>query len=256
MYKSVCVVFIFKTKNTDAAFQPPHPHSSSTGRLMLRNQPSAVFTGKYLLEKSEFRMEKVSEKQDSSAVDISIPMMAAFFRHCTRAAAGAADRTPHKHSTVTVQFLVCRAVDLNLHYRWRAQHHEWSWSQFDAYKAGNSTDRTSQHSTGQMICKGLSSENKSKVRLLPTEHCSWNNQARSQMHWRQLVLWVRWWISWWHKHHKQEELPTSFTDRFGTDQKTSKKEVIAPLPSPRESCAWKTRMVTLKTSIWSSQKRL
>lgn len=187
----------------------------------------------HLLEKSEFKMEKVSEKQGSSAVDTSIPMMAAFFRHCTRAAAGAADHTPDKHSTVTVHFLVCRAVDLNLHYRWRAQHHEWSWSQFDAYKAGNSTDRTSQHSIEQMICKGLSSENKSKVRLLPTEHCSWNNQARSQMHLRQLVLWVRWWISWWHKHHKQEELPTSFTDRFGTDQKTSKKEVIAPLPSPR-----------------------
>lgn len=123
--------------------------------------------------------------------------------------------------------------DLNLHYQWRAQHCEQSWSQFDAYKAGNSTDRTAQHNTGQLIHKGLSSENKSKVTLLPTEHCSWNNQARSQMCWWQLVLWVWWWISWWHKHHKQEELPTSFTDRFGTDQKTSKKEVIAPLPSPR-----------------------
>lgn len=35
----------------------------------------------YLLEKSEFRMEKVSEKQGSSAVDVSIAMMAAFFWH-------------------------------------------------------------------------------------------------------------------------------------------------------------------------------
>lgn len=113
-----------------------------------------------------------------------------------------------------------------------AQHHERSQSQVGAHKAGNSTDWTSQHSTWPIVCKGLSSENKSKVRLLPTEHCSWNYQARSQMRWRQLVLWV-WWISWWHKHHKQEKLPTSFTDRFGIDQKTSKKEVIAPLPSPR-----------------------
>lgn len=37
----------------------------------------------YLLEKSEFRMEKISEKQGSSAIDISIAMMAAFFRRCT-----------------------------------------------------------------------------------------------------------------------------------------------------------------------------
>lgn len=175
-------------------------------------------------------MEKVSEKQGSSAVDISIPMMAAFFRHCTRAAAVAHTRqAQHCHRT----FPRLSSRDLNFHYPWRAQHHERSQSQFDAYKAGNSTAPTSQHSTGQMIHKGLSSENKSKVRLLPTEHCSWNNQARSQMHWGQLVLWVWWWISWWHKHHKQEELPTSFTDRFGTDKKTSKKEVIAPLPSPR-----------------------
>lgn len=55
-------------------------------------------------------MEKVSEKQGSSAVDISIPTMAAFFRHCTRAAAVTADCTPDKHSIVTVHFLSCRAV--------------------------------------------------------------------------------------------------------------------------------------------------
>lgn len=47
---------------------PPVP--TSTGSLVLRNQPPAVLRGKYLLEKSEFRMEKVSEKQGSSAVDI------------------------------------------------------------------------------------------------------------------------------------------------------------------------------------------
>lgn len=40
VYKSVCVVFIFKTKNTDAAFQPTR--SSCTRSLMLRNQPLAI----------------------------------------------------------------------------------------------------------------------------------------------------------------------------------------------------------------------
>lgn len=158
-------------------------------------------------------------------------MMAAFFRHCTRAAAVAADRTPDKHSMGTVHFLICQAVI------WTYIINEGLSTMSDPgaslMPTKQVTAQTEHHSTGQMIHKGLSSENKSKVRLLPTEHCSWNNQARSQMHWRQLVLWVWWWISWWHKHHKQEELPTSFTDRSGTDQKTSKKEVIAPLPSPR-----------------------
>lgn len=195
-------------------------------------------------------MEKVSEKQGSSAVDISIAIADAFFRHCTRAAA--ARQAQHCHST----FPRPSSRDLNLHYRWRAQHHKRSQSQFDAYKAANSTARTSQQSTGEMIHMGLSSENKSKVRLLPTEHCSWNNQARSQMRWRQLVLWVWWWISWWHKHHKQEELPTSFTDRFGTDKKTSKKEVIAPLPSPRRKLCLGNEDGNTENIYFIFQKRL
>lgn len=74
------------------------------------NLPQYLHINIYLLEKSEFRMEKVSEKQGSPAVDISIPMMAAFFRHCPRGAAAAADCTPDKHSIVTVHFLICRAV--------------------------------------------------------------------------------------------------------------------------------------------------
>lgn len=133
----------------------------------------------------------------------------------------------HCHST----FPHLPSRDLNLNYRGRAQHHEQSWSQFDAYKAGNSTAWTSQHSTGQMIHRGLSSENKSRgccqqstaagitkpeaKRVDNSWSCESDDESADD------------------KHHKQEELPTSFTDRFGTDQKTSKKDVIAPLPSPR-----------------------
>lgn len=40
VYKSVCVVFIFQTKNTDAAFRPPPP--SVPGRLMLRSPPPTI----------------------------------------------------------------------------------------------------------------------------------------------------------------------------------------------------------------------
>lgn len=162
-------------------------------------------------------MEKVSEKAGLSSSwhqhSYDGSLLQALHQSSSSSCRLHTRQAQHCHST----FPHLSSCDLNLGYQWRAQHHERSQSQFDAYKAGNSTDWTAQHSTGQMIHKGLSSENKSKVRLLPTGHCSWNNQARSQMRWRQLVLWVCWWISWWHKHHKQEELPTSFTDRFGTD---------------------------------------
>lgn len=218
MYKSVCVSRqkpLMLHSSVPTPIPPPQEVWCSGTNLLQYLQVNI-----YLLEKSEFRMEKVSEKQGSSAVESAfLWWMAAFFRHCPE------QLQLHTDSTALSHFL-------SVHCRRRAQHHEQSQSQFDAHRAGNSTDWTAQHSTGPIICKGLSSENSSKVRLLPTEHCSWNYQARSQMRWRQLVLWV-WWISWWHKHHKQEKLPTSFTDRFGIDQKTSKKEVIAPLPSPR-----------------------
>lgn len=96
-------------------------------------------------------MEKVSEKQGSSTVDMSIRMMAASSRHHNRAPAVAANRKMDKYSIFTVHFLICWVIYLNLHYRWMAQHRKRSASYFDAYKAGNSRERTSHHSTVQMI---------------------------------------------------------------------------------------------------------
>lgn len=109
LFTKVFVLLLFsRQKNTDAAFQPPHPCSTSTGSLALRNQPPAVLIGKYLFTR-KVRLEdgKGNEKQGSSAVDISIPMMAAFFRHCTTAAA-VSHTTQAQH--VTGLFLGCRAV--------------------------------------------------------------------------------------------------------------------------------------------------
>lgn len=165
-------------------------------------------------------MEKVSEKQGSSAVDISIPMMAAFLRHCSRAAAVS---HPDKHSIVTGHCLGCRAVI------WTSIIHEGLSTTSDPTASlmptKQETAQLQQHSTvqGKWFTKVCPVRTNPKSGCWPTEHCSWNNHAWSQMCWGQLVLWVWWWISWWHKHHKQEELPTSFTDRFGTDKKTSKK---------------------------------
>lgn len=96
VYKSVCVTFILKTNPTDAAF-PACTYSSCTGSLSLRNQPPAMgCIGLYFI----FSIRKVRGvggrgkwKQGASAVDISVCMMAASFRHHNRAPAAAVKRT-------------------------------------------------------------------------------------------------------------------------------------------------------------------
>lgn len=178
-------------------------------------------------------MEKVGKKQGSSGVVISILMMAAFFRHCTRAAAVAADRTADKHSTVTVHSLICRAVI------WTYVIDEGLSTMSDPgaslMPTKQVTAQIEQHSTVQgkwftTVCPVRTNPQSGCCQLStaagitkPEAKCvddSWSCESDDESADDTNTT-------------KQEELPTSFTDRLGTDQKTSKKEVIAPLPSPR-----------------------
>lgn len=206
----------------------------------------------YLLEKSEFRMEKVSEKQGSSAVDASIPMMAAFFRHCSRAAAG---RTPDKQSIVTGHFLV-------------------SWAATWTY----------------IINKGLSTVSDPRASLTPTKQVTAQIEHHStvQGKWFTRVCPVRTnpkscccqqsaaagttkpeakcVDNSWSCESDDESADDTNTTRksylhhsqIGLEQirKLARKKWLPLCLALGESCAWKMRMVTLKTSIWSAQKRL
>lgn len=210
----------------------------------------------YLLENSEFRMEKVSEKQGSSAVDISIPTMAAFFRHCTRAAAVTADCTPDKHSIVTVHFLSCRAVI------WTYIINEGLSTMSDPgaslMPTKQVTAQTEHHSTVQgkwftRVCpvrtnpkSGCCQQSTAAGITKPEAKCvdnSWSCESDDESAddvnttSRKSCL-----------HHSQ----------IGLEQirKLARKKWLPLCLALGESCAWKTRMVTLKTSIWSFQKRL
>lgn len=209
----------------------------------------------YLLEKSEFRMEKVSEKQGSSAVDVSIAMMAAFFRHCTRAAAVAAGCTPEKHSIVA-GYLICRAMI-------------WTYIINEGLSTVSNpgaslmptkqvTAQIEQHSTVQgkwftRVCP---------VRTNPKSHCCQQSTAAGTT--KPEAKCVD--DSWSCESDDESADDTNTTSRksylhhsqIGLEQirKLARKKWLPLCLALGESCAWKTKMVTLKTSIWSSQKRL
>lgn len=121
-------------------------------------------------------MEKVSEKQGSSTVDISIRMMTASFRHHNRAPAVAANRKMDKYSIFTVHFLVCRVMDLDLHYWRTAQHHKQLAILMPTKQV---TAEKEHHSTAQMIrrrvCPG-----RTNLNLKPTEHGSWITEREAK----------------------------------------------------------------------------
>lgn len=198
-------------------------------------------------------MEKVSEKQGSSAVDISIPVMAAFFRHCSRAAAVS---HPDKHSIVTGHCLGCRAV---------------IWT--------------------SIILEGLSTTSNPRASLMPTkqETAQLQHHSTVQGKWFTRVCPVRTnpksgccqqstaagitmpeakcvEDSWSCESDDESADDTNTTSRksclhhsqIGLEQirKLARKKWLPLCLALGESCAWKTRMVTLKISILSSQKRL
>lgn len=106
VYKSVCVVFIFQTKNTDAAFRPPPP--SVPGRLMLRSPPPTIALIRlfnllfrvwgcfffFFFLSHNFRWK--SEKRGSSTADISVMRAASSSPPSPSTSSG---QVQHFHST-------------------------------------------------------------------------------------------------------------------------------------------------------------
>lgn len=177
-------------------------------------------------------MEKVSVKQGSSTVDISILMMAASFRHHRAPAVVGNQKWT---STAFSQYISSAVESLNLHFQWMAQHRKQLASYFDAYKAGNSREGTSHHSTVQMTCKSLSNENKAE-----NSSC-WLQSAAAGIT-EQEAKWVK---DGWPCEAKDESADDAnstnrksklcvFTDGVGVDRTANKrKEAPAPLPNHR-----------------------
>lgn len=200
-------------------------------------------------------MEKVNEKQGSSAVDISIPTMAAFCRHCSRAAAVAADCTADTHSTGTAQLLGCRAVI------WTYIIHEglstMSHPGASLMPTKQVTAQIEQHSTVQ----GKWFTGVCPVRTNPKSGCCQQSTAAGIT--KPEAKCVD--NSWSCESDDESADDTNTTSRksclhhsrIGLEQirKLARKKWLPLCLALGESCAWKTRMVTLKTSIWSSQKR-
>lgn len=174
-------------------------------------------------------MEKESVKQGSSTVDISILMMAASFRHHNRAPAVVGNQK--WTSTAFSQYISSAVESLNLHFQWMAQHRKQWASYLDAYKAGNSREGTSHHSTVQMTCKSLSNENKAEnsSRWLQSAAAGITEQG------------AKWGKGSWPCEAKGESADDAnstsrkskvrvVTDGVGRDRTHKRKEATAPLP--------------------------
>lgn len=174
-------------------------------------------------------MEKESVKQGSSTVDISVLMMAASFRRNNRAPAVVGNQK--WTSTAFSQYISSAVESLNLHFQWMAQHRKQWASYLDAYKAGNSGEGTSRHSTVQMTCKSLSNENKAEnsSRWLQSAAAGITEQG------------AKWGKGSWPCEAKGESADDAnstsrkskvrvVTDGVGRDRTHKRKEATAPLP--------------------------